>query len=469
MVPAGRHYARAVAERQVVIVSNRGPLSFRRGDDDTLVARRGGGGLVSGLGPVVERTGAVWIAAALSDEDREAARSGLVEAQEGPPVRLVDLDPSDHTMAYNVVSNAALWYLHHHLWELARLPRFDHHFAEAWDAYRRVNDAFAAVVADLAEPDAVVLVQDLHLTMVGRALAEQRPDLSTLHFSHTPFGAPEMVDVLPDAVSTELIGAMAAHTAVGFHSRRWEQAFRLSAEARSIDPGVTFVSPLPTDADDIRGVAAGDACNEAVRALDELVGDRQVIARVDRIELSKNLLRGFHAYDALLRRHPFLRERVVFVASVYPSREGLADYLAYRREVENLVERINREWGTDDWTPIELDTSDDFPRSVAVLRRYDALLVNPIRDGLNLVAKEGPIVNERDGVVLLSRQAGVWDELADHVTEVHPYDIDGTADALAAALATPAEQRRHTAAALRGAAVARRPMDWLEDQLALLS
>lgn len=469
MIPTPQHYAPAVTDRQVLIVSNRGPLSFRRGDDGALVARRGGGGLVSGLGPVVERTGAIWIAAALSDDDREAVRTGLVEAQEGPPVRLVDLDPDDHTMAYNVVSNAALWYLHHHLWDLARLPRFDQHFAEAWDAYRRVNDTFATVVADLAEPDAIVLVQDLHLTMVGRSLAEHRPDLSTLHFSHTPFGAPEMVDVLPDAVSRELISAMAAHTAVGFHSSRWEQSFRLAAEARSIDPGLTFVSPLPTDADDIRAVGAGDACDKAVRALDALVGDRQVIARVDRIELSKNLLRGFHAFDAMLRRHASLRERVVFVASVYPSREGLADYLAYRREVEGLVERINRTWGTASWTPIELDTSDDFARSVAVLRRYDALLVNPIRDGLNLVAKEGPIVNERDGVVLLSRQAGVWDELADHVTEVHPYDIDGTADALAAALAIPADQRRQTATALRDAAVARRPVDWLEDQLALVS
>ena len=277
-----------------------------------------------------------------------------------------------------------------------------------------------------------------------------------------------MVDVLPTAIATELVGAMAAHTAVGFHSPRWEQAFRMAAEARSIDPGLTFVSPLPTDADDIRGVATGDACNEAVRALDDLVGDRKVIARVDRIELSKNLLRGFHAYDAMLDRHPSLRGHVVFVASVYPSREGLADYLAYRREVEGLVERINDRWGTDAWMPIELDTSDDFARSVAVLRRYDALLVTPRRDGLHLVAKEGPIVNERDGVVLLSRQAGVWDELAGHVIEVHPYDITATAVAMAAALALPAEQRGPMAAQLREAAVARRPVDWLEDQLALI-
>ncbi len=462
-------YDPAVADRPVLIVSNRGPLSFRRDDVGELIAKRGGGGLVSGLGPVVERTGALWIAAALSDDDREAVRSGLVERQDGPPVRLVDLDPTDHAMAYDVVSNAVLWFMHHHLWDLARLPRFDRHFSEAWEAYRRVNQHFATVVAEQAEPGAIVLVQDLHLTIVGRYLAEERPDLKTVHFSHTPFGAPEMVDVLPDRFSTDLIDAMASHTAVGFHSARWEDSFRRAALARSIDPGRTFVAPLPTDADDIRRVAASQACQEALRSLDATLGTRRVIARVDRIELSKNLLRGFHAFDALLRDHPALRGDVVFVASVYPSREGLADYLAYRREVEGIVDRINARWGTEDWTPVELDTSDDFARSVAVLRRYDVLLVNPIRDGLNLVAKEGPIVNDRAGTVLLSRQAGVWDELAEHVTEVHPYDIDGTATAMADALATPDESRRQVATRLREAATTRTPSDWLEDQLRSVS
>ena len=166
------------------------------------------------------------------------------------------------------------------------------------------------------------------------------------------------------------------------------------------------------------------------------------MVRVDRIELSKNLLRGFLAFDDLLDRHPDLRGRVVFGAFCYPSREGLAEYLAYRQEVESLVHQINERWATDDWTPILLETSDDFPRSVAALRRYDVLLVNPIRDGLNLVAKEGPLVNERDGLVVLSTEAGAWAELEGAVLAVNPFDITATADAMPDALGrAPAERR----------------------------
>ncbi|HYD08718.1 MAG TPA: trehalose-6-phosphate synthase, partial [Acidimicrobiales bacterium] len=188
--------------------------------------------------------------------------------------------------------------------------------------------------------------------------------------------------------------------------------------------------------------------------------------RVDRIELSKNIARGFHAFDDLLRTYPEWRDRVVFVACVYPSREGLAEYLAYRQEVEGLIRRINDEWGTDDWTPILYDAKDDFARSVAALRRYDALLVNPVRDGLNLVAKEGPIVNERDGVLVLSRESGVWAELGPLAVGVNPFDVAATADALHGALSMPAEARRTHAAALRDKALARSTDDWFHEQLA---
>jgi trehalose 6-phosphate synthase len=157
---------------------------------------------------------------------------------------------------------------------------------------------------------------------------------------------------------------------------------------------------------------------------------------------------------------------VVFGAFVYPSREGLAEYLAYRQEVEGLINRINASWGTPDWTPILYDPRDDFPRSVAALRRFDALLVNPVRDGLNLVAKEGMLVNERDGVLALSRESGAWDELGGHALEVHPFDVAATADTLHAALSMPAEARASHAGALRALAAARGPRDWLADLLA---
>jgi trehalose 6-phosphate synthase len=197
-----------------------------------------------------------------------------------------------------------------------------------------------------------------------------------------------------------------------------------------------------------------------------VVGDRLVIGRVDRIELSKNIVRGFLAYDDLLERYPDWRGRVVFVASVYPSRGGVPDYVRYQAEVDTVVERINDRWATDGWTPVVYDTSDDYPRSVALLRRYDVLLVNPLRDGLNLVAKEGAIVNERDGVLCLSPEAGVWSELGPAALRVRPYDVAGTADVLDEALRMSPVARKEHALALRGLAEQRVPADWLADQLA---
>lgn len=447
-----------------MIASNRGPLSFRRGDDGRPVARRGAGGLVSGLAPLVAGTPTTWLASAMSDVDREVAAGGLTEA-EGFRVRLLPIDAEVYRMAYDVVGNATLWFVHHGLFDLARRPRFDGRFAEAWAAYRAMNTTFARAIAADAPEGAAVLVQDYHLTLLGPMLAAERPDLRTVHFSHTPFAGPDLMSVLPDAVAVELLEGMAGHHACGFHTRRWADAFTASCQHLIGSAPATFVAPLAPDPDDIGAVASSAACDAALARLDADLGDRRFIVRVDRIELSKNLVRGFHAFDDLLRRYPEWRERVVFGAFIYPSREGLPEYLAYRQEVESVIDSVNRRWATPGWTPILADLTDDFPASIAALRRYDVLLVNPIRDGLNLVAKEGALVNERDGLVALSPEAGAWAELSGAVRRVHPYDITATADALADALAASPAERATESAALRALARARRPADWLADQL----
>jgi trehalose 6-phosphate synthase len=307
-------------------------------------------------------------------------------------------------------------------------------------------------------------VQDYHLALVAPRLRARRDDVAIVHFSHTPFASPDLYRVLPTEARRELLDGMAASDACGFHTARWADAFRACCTTfASGEPPPTFVAPLAPDAEDIGGVAHSDRCDEAHAKLDERLAGRHLIVRVDRIELSKNLLRGFHAFDDLLERYPTWRERVVFGAFVYPSREGLTEYLAYRQEVEGLARFVNEKWATADWEPIILDASDDFPASVAALRRFDVLLVNPIRDGLNLVAKEGPMVNERDGALVLSSEAGVWDELADVAVGVHPLDIAETADALADVLGWDASRRADHATALRAAAMLRTPRDWLGD------
>jgi trehalose 6-phosphate synthase len=454
--------------RPVVLLSNRGPISFSVSDTGELEARRGAGGLVSGLAPLVAGTGAVWIAAAMSEADRKAAADGVVDADD-LRVRLLAIDPATHSTAYDVVCNATLWFAHHGLFESARRPRHDRSWAPAWEAYRAVNAAFATATIESAPEGAAVLVQDYHLCLVAPAVRAARPDLRLVHFSHTPFAPPEWLLAVPDDAALELLEGMAAHHACTFHTDRWARAFRACCEAYGVEAPPTAVTPLAADQDDLAGAAASEACATAGAELDAAFGDRRVILRVDRIELSKNLLRGFHAYDLLLESRPEWRHRVVFAAFVYPSREGLPEYLAYREEVEGLVERINARWRTDDWTPIVYDAGDDFPRSVAALQRADVLLVNPVRDGLNLVAMEGPLLNRRDGVLALSPEAGAWEVLRDAgALRVNPFDVAATAEVLHAALSMPADERARRAASLRMAAGARTPADWLAEQLAAI-
>jgi len=455
-----------MSSRPVVIVSNRGPVAFHRDDDGGLVGKRGAGGLVSGLAPLVAGTEAIWVAAALSEADREAAAAGVVEAG-GLRVRTVELDPEDLRLAYDVVSNETLWFAHHGMFDGYDEPTFDAAWYDAWEAFRRVNAAFAAVVAEVAPEGAAVLVQDYHLPLLASTLATTRPDVGCVHFSHTPFARPAELAVLPRAVREELLGGLAAHRACGFHSERWAGAARGCARAVGLDL-TTFVAPLGPDPADLAATVAGEACVAAGADLDALVGDRAFLVRVDRIELSKNITRGFLAFDQLLASRPEWRGRVTFGAFVYPSRQDVPAYRRYREEADQVVAAINDQWGSESWTPIVYETDDDYPRSVAALRRADAVLVNPIRDGLNLVAKEAVLLSDRDAVVLLSEGAGAHDELAgpDAAVTVDAYDVVAAAETLHRALSMPADERAARAATLRTRVADRTPDRWLQDQLA---
>ena len=455
----------------LIVASNRGPLSFESDGDGRPVLAGSGGGLAGTLRPLLVGTGATWVASSMSEADRLASAEGLM-AEPGLAIVTVEVDPDTYRMAYDVVANATLWFCHHHLFDLPRRPRFDRHWATAWDAYRRLNQQFADAVAEVADEGARVLVQDYHLALVGSMLAAARPDLRTVHFTHTPFADPNALRVLPGAVAGELLAGLAGFGACGFHTARWEAAFRaayadpdLVDGGRASAPRRTLVAPLgPTPRPwPTRG---GHPVAEAGRELDELVAGRRLVLRVDRVELSKNLLRGFWAFEELLENRPELEGRVVMLALAYPSREGLADYLSYRTEVEHTVERINERFAGRGPNPVVLDVADDRARSVAALARYDVLLVNPIRDGMNLVAKEGPVVNATDGVVVLSREAGAWAELHEAVVGVNPFDVTGTAAALDRALQMDPAERAGRAGRLRQLVAARPAADWLTDLLA---
>jgi trehalose 6-phosphate synthase len=451
----------------VIVVSHRGPVSFSAEEDGTFSSSRGAGGVVSGLAPLLSGTGATWVAAAISDDDRAAVKAGAATG-EGFDLVLLDLEPRLHGLHYDVVSNATLWPLFHGMFDLVRRPRFDGRFREAWDAYVAVNDTFAAATAKTAGQGDVVLVQDYQLALVPGALRKARPDLALVHFTHTPFCGPEGIRVLPEVVAAELCASMAAVPA-GFHTRRWVRNYAASAaEVLGASAAMTapFVAALGPDPADLAEAAAAPEAQAAAARFAEMAGDRALMVRVDRLEPSKNIVRGFAAYDLLLETRPEWRERVVFVALAYPSRENLPEYLAYRQEVEQAAGRVNERWGTPGWQPVVLDTHDDYPTSIAALGGYDVLVVNPVRDGLNLVAKEGPLLNRRDGVLCLSRGAGSFDELGEATVEIHAFDVLQAASALHTALSLPPAERAVRAERLKELAGVRTPTRWLEDLLA---
>jgi trehalose 6-phosphate synthase len=279
-------------------------------------------------------------------------------------------------------------------------------------------------------------------------------------FVHTPWCNADDFRVLPEPIRAEIVHALTA-TPVGFHTTRWADAARSCLPATA-----TYAATFSPDRDDLDRVAALDATAEARSHWQGVVGDRRCLVRCDRMELSKNIVRGFRAFDELLARRPEHRGRVVFVAVLNPSRESLVEYRDYRAEVERMAAEVNDRWGDRYWTPIVVDTRDDFPRSLAAMQIADALLVNPVRDGLNLVALEAPLVNQRAAAVCLSPTAGAYDVLGDACVTVDPFDVSETADGLHRALTMDADERRDRHRRLVEGATLFPAEDWLTTQLA---
>jgi trehalose 6-phosphate synthase len=385
-----------------------------------------------------------------------------------PGIELVSVepDPATYQMAYRVVSNSTLWFAHHHLFDAPRRPKIDGRFLAAWAAYREVNREFAETIDSRSEHGAVVLVQDYHLTLVPGMLASARPDLRVVHFTHTPFADANLLRVLPTAVAKELLEGMAGSVACGFHTQRWESGFRACCSSFGVEAPETFISPLAPDPGPLVERASEEVVKEAGRRLSALIGDRLSVVKVDRVEPSKNILRAIWAFEELLRTHPEWRRRVVMLLLAYSSRQDLPEYLAYATEVELAVRTLNATWADEDWTPVFLEIADDPARSIAALGLYDVLLINPLRDGMNLVAKEGPILNEKNGVLALSTEAGAFEELAGPALALNPFDLTETAAAMAAGLAMSDSERAYRSGELRRLSQLRKPADWLRDQLA---
>ena len=474
--------------RKLIVVSNRGPVSYRR-ENGERVLRRGGGGLVTALRSLVADHDVTWIASAMTDEDRAVANEAGGHAvderlREGAPyrLRLVAHDQSAYDWFYNVVSNPMLWFLQHYLWNLVYDPSLDRGLHHAWeDGYVPVNAAFAdAVLAEVdAEPDSAVFFHDYHLYLAPRMVRERRPETPLVHFVHIPWPQPDYWRILPPSMRRAIHDGLLACDLVGLHTTRWRRNFLRSAidmlgadcdfeeGAVEYDGRRTVVAsrPLSVDAAEFDELAASDD----VLALErELAASRPefLVLRVDRTDPSKNVVRGFRAFELFLDAHPELHGRVGMLALLDPSRQDIPEYAEYLGAIQRAARRVNDRFQQDGWTPIDLRIEDNFLETVAAYKQFDVLLVNAIFDGLNLVAKEAPLVNERDGVLVLSENAGSHEELGEWALTVNPFDVDGQAEAIYDALTMAQDERQARLDAIRGHVRGHDVADWLGAQLA---
>jgi trehalose 6-phosphate synthase len=474
-----------MADAPLVLVSNRGPVTYQ--EDGSV--KRGTGGLATALIGLASHRDAVWIASAMTDRDVEVAaehggRSFEIEAPNGGEfrVRFVASDPEAYDRFYNIFANPMLWFIQHYLWDQSNAPDIRRHEVEAFElGYNVVNQDLAeAVLEEIdGQDEPVVMVHDYQLYTLPAMVRKARPDAFLHHFVHIPWTQSDAWRVLPSGIRDEIFHGLLANDIIGFHTRSYRRNFLQCCRDLfdlEIDfkRGVVFYDdrevwvrayPLPIDWRATQAIAARDG----VRAFEEKVLTRRrefSILRVDRADLSKNVLRGFTGFDIFLEQHPEFSERITFTAQLMPSRTDVAEYAEYLERIEAVVAVVNHRHGTPDWMPIDLKLRDDLDEAVASYKHYDVMMVNAMFDGMNLVAKEGPLVNERDGVSILSENTGAHEELGDYAISVNPFDVQELADSIYAALTMAPEERARRARGLKEIVMSRDPGDWIDDQIA---
>lgn len=447
----------------IVIVSHRGPFSFTARRDGGFKLTRGAGGLVTALGALAEQHEVLWVACALSPADRAWAK--LHEARpewvDGVQLRLISPNLQRHRLFYNVIANPLLWFIQHQLWDIPRAPSIDRDTWKAWEqGYTWINHLYAEVIAQtLAEVQRpiILLPQDYHLYLLPFYLREAMGERVHIQpFLHIPWPGPDAWRILPAQIRNSILIGLLSANRIGFQTEKdafnFVQTCRFylpDAHAKGTRDTITYrgrtirstAYPISIDVQKVEQLAEDGRTRQHKASFSEYLAGRQLILRVDRIEPSKNILRGLQAYRNLLESHPEHRGQVQMLALLVPSRLEVDEYQDYLRDIMGEAGLINAEFSTSAWEPVRIVVGDNYARALALMQLYDVLLVNPIADGMNLVAKEGVLVNLKNGVLVLSEHAGAFYELGDHALTVSPFDTYGTAEALHQALTMPEEER----------------------------
>ncbi len=477
----------------VLIASNRGPVTIQKDEAGIIEFHRGAGGLVTALTGLTHQVDAAWISCANTPEDSEwhEGKATLIDNGSDVDIKFLSPSPEAYDGYYNVIANPLLWFLQHSMWDVPNAPIINKETWKAWDdGYVTVNKLFANRIAEICASEykpGLVMLQDYHLYLVAKYLRQQlrprqRPIIS--HFIHIPWPGPEYWGILPPTMRQAIFEGLCAVDMLGFQTHNDALNFIRTCESYLPRASVSFKHnrvwyrnhatyvrdfPISIDVQALKQMAEKPDIAIYENEIENMIGDRKLILRIDRIEPSKNIVRGFLAFKEFLDLYPDYLGKVSFLCLLVPSRLEVDEYKNYLDTLMATAGQINARYGTHEWEPIRIVVGENYPRAVAALKMYDVLLVNAIADGMNLVAKEGPVVNERDGGLILSERAGARQQLESGALIISPCDIYATAEAIYQTLVSPQEIRHEKSERLRRLIEREDINDWLCRQLDTIS
>ncbi|HLF04399.1 MAG TPA: trehalose-6-phosphate synthase [Dehalococcoidia bacterium] len=484
----GQVCQRVLAHRPLIVASNRGPVEHQMTADSRPDPRRGSGGVVTALNTLAQTAEFTWVSSAMGEGDRVVATNGHGARLKSPllghkiNLRYVVTPRRVYHKYYNVLCNPLLWFLQHYMWNPPYNPNVDAAVHEAWHGgYIPVNQAFARAVAEEAQGNPnppIVMGHDYHLYLLPQYVRQEIPKAIIHHFIHIPWPTPRFWQLIPTYMVKQICASLCSADVLGFQSPQDRRSFLDTVEEFLPDAAVDHrtgvviaqerqvqikVYPISINVAEVKRIAASPRATDYETRLRPL-GREVTVVRIDRAEPNKNVVRGFKAYELLLARHPELHGKITFLAFLVPSRTHIRQYQRYTEEIQQAIDQVNRAYGNEQWQPIHAFMENNYTQAVAGMKLYDVLLVNTLIEGTNLVAKEGPVVNTRNGVVILSETSGVHHQLSAGALSVSPTDVEGTMEALYRAVNMSAEERRQRAEVL-AAAVSREDIHhWVRDQ-----
>ena len=461
-----------LSDRRLILASNRGPVEHQITPDGRAEARRGSGGVVTALSSLAQMVEFTWVASAIGEGDRKVSENSRgTRVRSTLPghriyLRFVATPRRVYHKYYNIFCNPLLWFLQHYMWNSPYHPNLDANVHDAWhDGYVEVNKAFAQEIIEEAQESPsppIIMVHDYHLYLAPEYIRIARPDAIIHHFTHIPWPASRYWQLLPSYMLESICKGLCAADIVGFQTSYDVRNFLDSCEEFLPESEVDYRNkevhcggrktlvrayPISINVDEIRRIASSPRALDYEKKLQPMCNESTII-RVDRAEPSKNVVRGFKAFGLLLSRYPEFRGHVNFLAFLVPSRTHIRQYQRYMEEINQVIRDINSTYGNDEWQPVSTFIENNYTQAIAGMKLYDVMLVNSVIDGMNLVAKEGPVVNGRGGVLILSETTGAHKQLREGALSVSPSDIEGTMQAMHQALTMSTEERERRAAML---------------------